>query len=197
MDRPRPDGHWRSSTQRVRPGTGWGLGFPAAVVSTVVRRVTGTRTVNLFTTLGRDWRLFGPWLVFASQLMPFGVLPRVDCELVILRVAWNCRCRYEWEHHMRLGRRAGLDDRAITRVQDGPGAAGWSPRQAAILAAVDELHTERTIGDATWDALAAHLDDRALIELCMLVGHYEMLAMTINALGIQVDQPTADRQAVR
>ena len=37
----------------------------------------------------------------------------------------------------------------------------------------------------TWRSLSSHLDDRRLIELCMLVGHYEMLAMTITSLGIQ------------
>ncbi len=32
-----------------------------------------------------------------------------------------------------------------------------------------------------------------LIELCVLVGHYQMLAMTINALGIEPDPPPTRR----
>ncbi len=31
------------------------------------------------------------------------------------------------------------------------------------------------------------LDDLELIELCMLVGHYEMLAMTLNSLAVEPD----------
>ncbi len=43
--------------------------------------------------------------------------------------------------------------------------------------------------DETWSRLSGLLDTRELIELVMLVGHYEMLAKTINTLRIQ---PTAD-----
>ena len=40
-------------------------------------------------TIARHRRLFRPWLRFAATLMPGGVLPRADSELVILRVAHN------------------------------------------------------------------------------------------------------------
>lgn len=119
--------------------------------------------------------------------MPGGRLPRADSELVILRVAHRTGCAYEWEHHVRLGRRAGLTAADIERVRLDPGADGWSPRQAALLRATDELHDDRRVGDAVWRELEAHLDERERIELCLLAGHYEMLAMTIHSLGVQPD----------
>jgi alkylhydroperoxidase family enzyme len=74
-------------------------------------------------------------------------------------------------------------------VREGVDARGWSPRQEAILRAVDELHATRTLGDAAWEGLcAAGLDQTQLIELPMLVGHYEMLAMTLNALRVEPDR---------
>jgi hypothetical protein len=33
------------------------------------------------------------------------------------------------------------------------------------------------------------MSETELIELCMLAGHYEMLAMTLNSLGVQPDPP--------
>ena len=72
--------------------------------------------------------------------MPGGRLPRTDTELVILRVAHNTGCEYEWGHHERIGRRAGLGAEEIDRVRDGAEAPGWSARQALLLSAVDELH---------------------------------------------------------
>ncbi len=72
-------------------------------------------------------------------------------------------------------------------MQAGPSAPGWSPREAAILTAVDAMHETQDLDDATWAALAAELDERRLIELVMLVGHYEMLATAIAALRIQPD----------
>jgi len=107
---------------------------------------------------------------------------------VILRVALNCDCVYEWGHHVHLGGRAGLTAEEIERVRSGPDDDGWSPRRGAMLRAVDELHESRDVTDATWSELRDHFDDKDLVELCLLVGHYEMLAMTINSLGIQPDR---------
>jgi AhpD family alkylhydroperoxidase len=149
----------------------------------------GTRPMHLFLTLGRHRSLFWSWLLFASQLMPGGRLPRRESELLILRVAHLRDCRYEFEHHVRLGRRAGVGKDDVERVRQGPGAPGWSPREAALLTAADELHANGDIGDEAWHALRAHLGEREAIELCMLVGHYEMLATVIAALRIQPDSP--------
>jgi AhpD family alkylhydroperoxidase len=129
--------------------------------------------------------------------MPGGKLPRDETELLILRVAHNSGCEYEWGHHERLGRRAGLGQEEIARVREGSAAPGWSERRALLLAAADELHAEGRIGEELWDRLSGLLDDRLLIELCMLVGHYEMLAMTLNSLGVQPDpepQPVRARR---
>jgi hypothetical protein len=37
----------------------------------------------------------------------------------------------------------------------------------------------------TWAVLAAHLDERQLIEVPMLVGQYHIVSFTLNTLGIQ------------
>jgi len=116
------------------------------------------------------------------------VLPRADTELVILRVAHNCGSEYEWRHHERLASAAGIEPDVVERVRQGPGATGWSSRQQLLLRAADELHAERTISDSLWAELRPLYSDRELIEFCMLAGHYEMLAMTLNALGVQPDR---------
>ena len=74
-------------------------------------------------------------------------------------------------------------------MRPGPEASGWTPRQQALLRAWDEMHNGGRVGDETWTRLTAELDDRLLIELCMLIGHYEMLAMTLNTLRVQPDPP--------
>ena len=182
--------HWRELDEpRVPPLSEEEMNSVSRALAKGAGRVVGGPPPNIFTTLGRNPRLFAPWLAFASQLMPRGGLPRVDTELVILRVAWNARCRYEWDHHVRLGREAGLSEAEVERVPEGPGAEGWTGRQAALLAAADELHADGMVSDGTWQVLESHLDEKLLIELCLLVGHYEMLAMTISSLGIQPEAP--------
>jgi AhpD family alkylhydroperoxidase len=174
---------------RIAPGNRRALGPVNAAIVWALGRATGGRPPNVFTTLGRHRGLFRRWLWFAGGLMPGGKLPRADSELVILRVAHNSGCDYEWGHHERLGRRAGLSPEEVERVRSGPGAEGWTPRQRMLLRAADELHSEGRIGDALWAELAAELDEVLLIELCMLIGHYEMVAMTLESLRVQPDPP--------
>jgi AhpD family alkylhydroperoxidase len=179
-----------TAAPRIAPGSREDLGIVSWSIAQVAGRVTGGRPPNLFLTLGRHPALFRGWLRFAGRLMPRGKLPRRDTELVILRVAHVRDCRYEHEHHVRIGRRAGLTDAEIARVEDGPQAEGWSGREQAILQATDELLERGDVTDETWARLQGMLDARELIELLMLAGHYEMLAKTINTLRIQPDGAT-------
>lgn len=169
---------------RIAPGNRRQIGLVNAAIVRVLGLATGGRPPNVFTTLARHRGLFRRWLWFAGALMPGGKLPRAETELVILRVAHNTACSYEWGHHERLGKRAGLGAAEIARVREGPEAEGWSERQRLLLAAADELHAAGEIGDELWPRLAAEFDDRLLIELCLLIGHYEMLAMTLNTLRV-------------
>jgi AhpD family alkylhydroperoxidase len=171
-------------TPRIAPGSRRQIGLLNAGLSRVLGLATGGRPPRIFTTLARHRRLFRRWLWFAGALMPGGRLPRQDTELLILRVAHNTGCEYEWGNHQRIGRRVGLTAEEIERVRDGAAAPGWSGRRSMLLGAADELHQAGEIGDPLWERLAGELDEVELIELCMLVGHYEMLAMTLNTLRV-------------
>jgi AhpD family alkylhydroperoxidase len=174
---------------RLAPASRRELGWVNGVIVDLIRRGAGTRRApNLFTTLGRHRRLFRAWLRFAGALMPRGVLPRGDTELVILRVAHNTGCEYEWQHHQRLGRAAGLSAAELDRVREGPAAAGWSTRQSLLLKCADALHERRELPDDLWTTLSSEFSEVELIELVMLVGHYEMLATTIGTLRIEPDE---------
>ena len=159
------------------------------VVARAASLVTHTAPPRVFTELGRHPRLFRAWLPFAGTMLLQGELPRTDTELVILRTAWNCNCAYEWAQHVELATRSGLDAAQVDSVPDGVAAPVWTSRQRALLGAVDELHADRTLTTETRDQLERFLDERELIELCLLVGHYEMLAMLLNSRGVEPDPP--------
>ena len=183
------DRHALSSTlaPRIAPGDRRSVGTVNWLIAWVSGRVSGTPPLNLFLVLGRHRRLFRGWLRFAGRLMPGGRLPRRETELVILRVAHLRGCDYEFEHHRRLAARAGVTEAEIARLTRAADAE-WSPRELAILDAVDAMHHAGDISDAAWDALRSHLDERAAIELVLLAAHYEMLATTIAALRVPLDE---------
>ncbi len=141
--------------------------------------------LNIFTTLARHPKLFKRWSDFGGTLLYGGRLPARERELLILRTGWNCRSEYEYGQHVLIGLASGLAQDEIDRIPAGPGAAGWSDDDAALLRAADELHSGSRIGEETWAALAARLDEQQLIEVCMLVGQYHLVAFTLNSLEVQ------------
>jgi AhpD family alkylhydroperoxidase len=174
---------------RITPGGRKELGLPIWVFSRLAGRATRTAPPAIFTTLGRGRGLFWGWLHFAGRLMPGGKLPRRETELVILRVACLLGCDYEFEHHVRLGRRAGVTAADVERVRAGSSAEGWQGHERLLVRATEELLATKDLADGTWSELRAAYDERTLIELLLLVGHYDMLATTLMTLRLEPDPP--------
>jgi 4-carboxymuconolactone decarboxylase len=151
----------------------------------LIASIGSSATDNTFDTLIRHPDLLRQWMPFTVALAVTGVLsPRLR-EIAILRTGWPCRAEYEWGQHAVLARKVGVSDEEIARVKSGPEAEGWTELEAAVLRAADEPHSDACITDDTWAVLAAHLDERQLIEVPRLVGQYHIVSFTLNTLGIQ------------
>jgi alkylhydroperoxidase family enzyme len=142
---------------------------------------------NIFPTLARHPDLFRAWLPLGGFLLGRGVLPARERELLILRTGYNCGSDYEWGQHVRISEGLGMTREEILRVAAGPDAAGLSPADALLLRAADELHALSKIADDTWAQLAESYDERGLIEIAMLVGHYHLVAYALNSLEVELD----------
>jgi alkylhydroperoxidase family enzyme len=151
----------------------------------------GAPAANIFSTLVRHPGLFRRWLPFGGKLLGGGKLPPRDRELLILRTGWLCHAEYEWAQHREISKSIGITDEEIARVREGADAPGWNPFDATLMKAVDELHADARIGDDTWATLAATYDQQQLIEVPMLVGHYHMVAFTLNSLGVPLEDGLA------
>lgn len=188
---------WKATTPRYQKAGIRDIGVPAWLVSKLGGFGHGAGRVEVVEVFARNRRLLWGYLGFAFSLVPLGRLRRPDIELVTLRTAWNVGAHYEWAHHVVWSRfgRIGPDD--LERIGEGPMAPGWTERQAALLQATDELHAERMISDDTWARLNTFLDQRQLVELCFLVGHYEMIGMCINSFGVQPEEGIYTRGPMR
>jgi alkylhydroperoxidase family enzyme len=145
------------------------------------------RVLNVFATLVRHQDLYRRWMPFANHVLFKSSLPERERELAILRVGWLCRSGYEFHQHTRIGQAAGLSDAEIERLKSGPDAAGWSEAESALLQAVDELHADQFIGDATWQRLGRHYETRQVIDLVFAVGQYTLVSMALNSFGVQIE----------
>ena len=77
---------------------------------------------------------------------------------------------------MLLGRAAGLTEEKLAHLRDDPLPDGvYGPDEAAIVAYSQRSTRMDVIDDATYSALAAHFDDKQMIEICFTVGLSNMV----------------------
>ena len=101
MNAPRDRGALDVTEGRIPDGRFRQLGPINWVIHRFAARVIRVPRVHLFTTLGQHKRLFRAWL-FLRGVLYAGRLPKLDSELVILRVAHLRGCKYELQHHRRF-----------------------------------------------------------------------------------------------
>jgi alkylhydroperoxidase family enzyme len=133
--------------------------------------------------------LYEAWLPLATRLLTESAFSPRQRELMIMRNAVLVDSDYEWAQHVVISEGV-LDDDDRRRILLGPAAPGWTPLEAALLSAVDELHDHAGLSDETWTRLGAELDERQLIELPVLVGHYHLMAFALHTLGVQPENPS-------
>lgn len=142
---------------------------------------------NVLATLMRNPGLVGPFLVYNASMMRDPLLGKRNFELMVLRVAWRTRSAYEWSQHVRLAQRCGITIEEVEAVGRGSNDGAWTPLEADLLAATDQLIDRYRIDDKTWARLTEQLDERQLMEAAFIVGTYTCLAMAFKSFGIEVD----------
>ncbi len=129
---------------------------------------------------------------FNGHVLHGTTLPVRLRAIVVLRVAVKRRAAYVWAQHFFNGRDAGLTDEEISRIAYGPEAPFFTPLDAAVIRAVDELIDDGVIGDETWATLAADLEEQQLFDLIFTVGCYETVAFLMRSIGLEVDPTIPD-----
>ena len=138
-------------------------------------------TLAQYPELAQAYHTFNGHIIYTTSLSPR------QRELLVLRVADVRGSGYEWAQHVVLAADVGITEDELDRVREGPDAVGWSPGDAALLRAVDELLADARIGEGTWATLAAELDVRQLMDVVFTVGSYDLLAMAFRSFGVELD----------
>lgn len=154
-------------------------------------KVGGGRVLNIFRTLARAPKALTGFLAWGNYILSRrNSLPPREREIVILRTGWLCRSGYEFAQHRRIGIDCGLTPEEIERIKAGPDAPGWTPIEAAMLRAADELVADHFVSDASWNALE-ELGDKGRMDLVFTVGQYTQVSMLLNSFGIQLEDGDA------
>lgn len=165
---------------------------PAGATQELRRSKGGPKGLNVLGTLAQHPALMQAYHTFNGHILYTNTLDARQRELLVLRVAARRGAEYEWRQHVFIARDLGFTDADIERVAEGPHADGWSPVDAAMLRAVDELVADAQIADDTWAVLAGDLDRHQLMDLVFTVGAYDLLAMAFKSFGVEVDADLAE-----
>ena len=110
-------------------------------------------------------------------------------ELAILQVGYLTRSRYEYSHHIKIGRDFGVSDddiRALIAETSGE-PSSLEPLAKAVLRAAREMVTGLAVSDATFAELSAGLDNECLTDLVITVAFYCGVVRLLESLQIDVE----------
>jgi alkylhydroperoxidase family enzyme len=109
-------------------------------------------------------------------------------ELMIMRIGWVTGSGYEWTNHWRVATTAGIPPEDILAVRDWRNSGRLSAADKAILAATDECLAGKSISDAVWAEVAAHVPDPAQqVEFVIAMGNWMMFSLLFRNLRISLD----------
>lgn len=117
-----------------------------------------------------------------------GVLPDDARELAILRYAARQGFGYEWSHHQRPARRAGIPEDIVAALAGDGVPEGLAPERRAVVQAVDAVAARRSIPEEVQERVAAAFGLAGVVELVALCGLYALMGYTVTAFDIAVEE---------
>jgi len=116
-----------------------------------------------------------------------GVLPDAVRELVILRFAARQRYAYEWSHHQRPARLAGIEQDTIDALTAGPVPDTLPDASRAALEAVDAVVAKRSIPTEVQERFVREYGNAGIVELVARCGLYAIMGNMVVAFDVDVE----------
>jgi alkylhydroperoxidase family enzyme len=101
-------------------------------------------------------------------------------EIAVLTLAALRRSDFEWYAHERVGRRAGLTEEELAALRAGRAPATLSDVERAVLDVSRSLAVDGDLDEQAYATAEAVLGQDTLVELVLLVGYYDLLALSLR-----------------
>jgi alkylhydroperoxidase family enzyme len=145
--------------------------------------------MNFHKTMAHNPRTLSGWIDFGNHILFDNLMQVREREIVILRVAANLDCAYEWGAHRKFAiAQDALTAEAADRLAYPLDEADWTRREAALITAVDDIRRDGGIGDTAWSVLADEGFTPAwFIDLIYLVGEFVMVGTFMKSFRIALE----------
>jgi 4-carboxymuconolactone decarboxylase len=149
--------------------------------------------VNLYKALGNNGPLTAAWTEFANSIRHDSKTPRDLREIMILRTAQIARSEYEWAHHLRMARKAGVSEAKIAALAGWRASKEFDAKERAAIA-LTEAVMACNVTDEVHAEAKKHFSDAEFVELCLTAGFYAMVSRMLDAMRVELDDDVRDHK---
>ena len=146
---------------------------------------------NMYRCLASHPKLLAAWTDFAHAIRFESRTPRELRELLILRGAQLMGSEYEWAHHLRMARKAGVPEAQIENLFSWKTSAHFDEREKAALALAEAI-THGRVSDEVYAQARRHFDPQDFVELSLTAAFYAMVGRMLDAMGVPLEPESRD-----
>lgn len=144
-------------------------------------------TANIFSALANAPLVLDQFLSYANALRASELSPKLR-ELAILTVGHCTASVYEIAHHQSHGLKAGISKEQLNAIADYEDSPLFDAHERAVMAFAEESTQSVDVSGQTWEAVAAFLPERQLVELVLIVAWYNSGVRIMGALDIELEE---------
>jgi len=147
------------------------------------------KMLNLHRIMAYRPNLIKPRIAFSSSLVRNQTLltPRVR-ELALLTVGRVTKGLYEFHHHLERALEAGLTEEHIMVLPLWESHPIFTNQDRAVIRYTEEMTINIRVADATFDALRSFLSKAEIVELTLVIAHYNSTVRFLEALQVLPDE---------
>ena len=108
-------------------------------------------------------------------------------ELAILTVGRLTQCEYEYVHHQGIAQRVGVRPEQLDRLGAWENDSAFTEQERAVIRYATEATQQVQVSDAAFGALRSFLDAEQIVQLVLIVGHFNMVVRILMPLEIELE----------
>ena len=144
-------------------------------------------TANIFRAVMNAPELLDAFLSYANALRDGSELSPKLRELAILTVGYATRSQYEIAHHQSHALKAGVTPGQLAAIDDFEISELFDDVERAVMRLAKESTVDVDVTESRWADVAAHLDDKQMVELTLTIAWYNSGVRIMGLLGIDLE----------
>ena len=101
-------------------------------------------------------------------------------EFAILLTARQWTQQLEWNAHLPVGLKAGLEPDVMTAISEGRRPTGMTDDEDIIYNFSSELHDNQSVSDETYARAVKRFGEPGVLDLIGAIGYYQLQSMVLN-----------------